>query len=290
MSMLLSLRPSAWEEPGYSAALAEGNFGSDHDEPAFTLPILPRSASFLELLLQHAAVDLELASAVIALDPGLAYGTLRLANRALTDDCNRIWQFPVAVVSAGKGALEGLVANAPRSRNERGKPERLERLISDAVSRACVAQVLSRELGSCHPRMCFLAGLLLELPVLASLSFLSPAVYPATMIADMCHSLPAAIVRAVFACRDLDRNADCMTAIALIGDAVLQARSYPDPGSRLRELSSSALWSPWSGTSQLQRSRLLRGCFETAGWAAANLYSVDPWNFMAKLENPKAWV
>src|ERR1035441_7969629 len=49
--------------------------------PLLCLPILTRSASLLNLLLQDGAVDLELTSSVVALDPGLAFTTLQLANR-----------------------------------------------------------------------------------------------------------------------------------------------------------------------------------------------------------------
>ena len=64
--------------------------------PAVLLPLRTHSASLLTLLFQDGAVDLELANSVVALDPGLAFATLQLANR---DRCgenspNRRFRWP----------------------------------------------------------------------------------------------------------------------------------------------------------------------------------------------------
>src|ERR1035438_3192530 len=63
---------------------------------AVDLELTARSASLLNLLLQDGAVDLELTSSVVALDPGLAFTTLQLANRERREEDELIWQFPLA--------------------------------------------------------------------------------------------------------------------------------------------------------------------------------------------------
>jgi hypothetical protein len=291
MSMLASPRSRVRERLDQCTVLPWRSHSDRTDEPLFELPILQRSMSFLKLLLQDGAIDLELASSVVALDPGLAYGTLRLANQDLPDDCDRIWQLPLAVVTAGRDALEQLLTTTVQvTPCALSKQAPMEKLISDAVARACVAQLLARELGSPHPRKCFLSGLVLELPAMARLSIPAGLISPAVMVPDMCHSLPAAIVRAVLAhCGEERSPTDTMVAMVLIADAVLRALSSSNPAPRLQELSARSLWRPWGGMSQLQRSGLLNRCCEMARWAAGNVYGMDPWNFMARLERPKAW-
>ncbi len=232
MSMLASPRSRVRERFDQCDVLPWRNLPDRTEEPLFELPILQRSISFLNLLLQDGAIDLELACSVIALDPGLAYGTLRLANRDLIDDCDRIWQLPLAVVTAGREALEQLLRDTVHI--IRGAPleqDPFEKLVTDAVSRACVAQLLARELGSAHPRKCFLCGLLLELPTIARLSVPARLISPAVLVPDMCRSLPAVIVRAVLA-RQVEEpiSSDCMAVIVLIADAVLQALNHPNAG------------------------------------------------------------
>ncbi len=84
------------------------------DLPAVVLPLLTRSSGLLNLLFQDGTVDLELASSVVALDPGLAFGTLQLANRDRVGKSNPIWLFPLAVVAAGRDLMLQLVNQAPR--------------------------------------------------------------------------------------------------------------------------------------------------------------------------------
>src|SRR5664280_1072878 len=82
--------------------------------PLLCLPILTRSASLLNLLLQDGTVDLELTSSVVALDPGLALTTLQLANRERRDGDEATWQFPLAVAASGQHCLLQAVNRAPK--------------------------------------------------------------------------------------------------------------------------------------------------------------------------------
>ena len=139
---------------------------SASDAPGFHLPILARSAALLQTLLQDAIIDLELASSVITLDPGLAYQVLRLANRNVPDDRDRIWQLPLAIVTAGRANLDELLDRSVQLDPAGSRESVMQSLITEAVLRACLAHSLARELGSCSPRKCFLSGLLFDLPAL----------------------------------------------------------------------------------------------------------------------------
>lgn len=270
------------------------NWGCESDgmgESSFQLSILQRSASLLRMLLQDGVIDLELASSVIALDPGLTYGTLQLANRDLRDDCDRIWQLPPAVITAGRDALCQLLESSVQigciGSSRRGQ---LFKLTSDAVSRACVAYFLARELGSCHPRKCFLAGLMLEFPVMVRLSCPARLTSPAMLVPDMCHSLPAVIVKAILARQAREKShGEGIVALALLADEILPAPPGPGAEAWLEELSGGPLWRPWAGISQVQRSRLLKQSRQLTTWVAENLYVMNPWHFMARLERSKAW-
>ena len=81
------------------------------DLPLPQLPILARSAALLKLLLQDGTVDLELTNSVIALDPGLALGTLQAASLESQGE-DEIWQLPLAVVAAGCDRLLLMANNA----------------------------------------------------------------------------------------------------------------------------------------------------------------------------------
>ena len=261
------------------------------DETGFNLPILDRSAAFLSLLLQDGAIDLELASSVIALDPGLAYGTLRLANGNLPETCDRIWQLPLAVVTAGRDALQHLLDTSIKI-GLSGEPPcaQLRQVMTRAVERGCVAQYLAREAGCCHPKKTFLAGLLLELPILVQMTEPSLANSPATLFSSMCRTLPAPVVRAALVQHaDEATEGDPLVALVLIADAVIQARSSPEPAAWLEELSCRPVWLCLGEMPQLQRARMLGGGCEMAAWAVANCERIAPWNFMSRLERLRAW-
>lgn len=257
------------------------------------LPLLTRSASLLTLLLQDGAVDLELAGAVIGLDPGLAFGTLQLANRERVEGEDPIWQLPLAVVAAGREALQQLLQRAPRIEcgSNVGKARSLCKLVANAAARASVAHLLARELGSSIPRKSYLCGLLFELPAIVRLG--APAISQAVLLSAMCRTLPAAMVRAAMVGMADDGEqppSDPLLAIVLIADAVLAAEAEPSSQTAsLEELAASPLWHCWQAADAQQRKFLLGHCCEMARWARANLHDMDPWEFMARLERRNPW-
>ena len=81
--------------------------------PLVILPVRTRSVSLLKLLLRDSAIDLELASSVVGLDPGMAFGALQLANAQRHQGDDPIWQLPLAVVEAGRELLGYLRSTRP---------------------------------------------------------------------------------------------------------------------------------------------------------------------------------
>jgi hypothetical protein len=270
--------PNPAPRPGRSAALV--------------LPLLTRSVPLLTLLLHDSAVDLELAGAVIGLDPGLAFGTLQLANRDRGEGDDPIWQLPLAVVAAGSEELQRLLQRAPRIEvsGEAGKTGRLSRLAESAVARASVAHLLARELGGAIPRKSYLAGLFFELPDMARHT--APAISQAALLPAMCHTLSAALVRAAMAGKadDQEPPRDPLLAIGLIADGLLTAMAEPASlSASLEELAAGPFWHCWTAIDAGQRTFLLGHCCELARWARANLHGMDPWEFMARLERRNPW-
>ena len=250
----------------------------------FRLPILARSVALLRVLLQDGIVDLELVSSVIALDPGLTYRVLQLANRDLPDDRDRIWQLPLAIVTAGRENLDELLDEAWQIEFVDSERSVAQSLITEAVLRAALAQALACELASCSPRKCFLSGLLFELPALVTFSDPVRIDSHAMLLSDMCHSLPVAIVRAALA--EIASKAgptDSMSAIVLIAQELLQAGRLGDLS--LEDLAGQPFWRPWSSLPMLQRRKILYRCSAIMAWVSKNLYHVHPWEFMAQLEN-----
>jgi hypothetical protein len=270
---------------------ATGKGESYAQAAVLVLPLGTRCASLLTLLLQDGAVDLELASSVVALDPGLAFGTLQLANGNRNEGSDPVWQLPMALVAAGREALQQLVQRAPKieASNPASNRTRLSNLTSGAVMRACVAHLLARELGGCNPRKSYLSGLLLELPALAR--FASPVASQVQLLATMCGALPAGIIRAAMGttAEEENRPTDPLAAAALIADAVIRARAEGLPTGAMEELASTPLWHYWNETDTRQRTALLGHCCETAKWASAKLGHMDPWEFMARLERHNVW-
>jgi hypothetical protein len=248
----------------------------------------------LKLLFQDGAIDLELASSVVALDPGLAFGTLQLANRDRVGEGNPIWQLPLAVVAAGRDLTLQLVSQAPRLElsASSGRSE-LRQLYSDAVLRAGVAHLLTRELGKGDPRKSFLAGLLLELPALIKVAWAGHSISPTALLASMCCSLPSGVVTAALAGpASADENDPLapVGAIARIADALIASLARGSSGAgALEKLAAGPLWRFWDETGSRQRRCLLSHALRLAKWASDNLYKMDPWEFMARLERRKSW-
>jgi hypothetical protein len=259
---------------------------------AVRFPILSSSAAFLRLLLQDGAVDLELASSVVALDPGLAFGTLQLANRELPDGTDRLWQLPSAVVTAGREGLEQLLEDAPlvESCGNHLCVAGLRKVIANSVSRACVAHLLTRELGSSNASKCYLSGLLFDLPALTRRRSPDSLLSSVVLLSSMCRSLPAVIVRLSLA-QPLEEPdpSDPLIAIVLIADRLVRATDLADAKPRFEELSTLALWHRWESIPTLQRAALLKRCCGLLSWASANLYKLNPWEFLARLERRKSW-
>jgi HDOD domain-containing protein len=269
--------------------------------PLLCLPILTRSASLLNLLLQDGTVDLELTSSVVALDPGLAFTTLQLANRERRDEEEAIWQFPLAVVAGGQHRLLQAVNQAPKIESYSSIRTRAElrQLWLRAVVRACLARVLSQQLGGPNPRQAFLAGLLFELPALARLAFPSiPAQDPGLQSASR-ESLPpeidAAIAQArrhtgVYAHAE-ERAQSSLSARLLLAELLLgcTAREPAQGSAKGRDLAASSAWRCWEETSMEQRHALLDRCCALAPWASANAPTMNPWEFTARLERSKGW-
>jgi hypothetical protein len=257
------------------------------------LPVVTRSVSLLTLLLQDSAVDLELASSVVGVDPGLAFGTLYLANRERKEDCDPIWQLPQAIVAAGREALELLLQRCPRieSWKDPAARARAGKLAEDAVVRACIMHFLARELGSANPRKSYLCGLLFEVPALAQLS--SPPVSQTALLSMMCRTLPSGIVRAAVAKptgNKEDGTSDPLVATALAADAVLRAKAATaESADSIRQLTDRPFWLCWKQADALQRAALLNRCGDVAEWARASLRGADPWAFMARLERCRPW-
>ena len=267
--------------------------------PLLCLPVLTRSASVLNLLLQDGMVDLELTSSVVALDPGLAFTTLQLANRERRDGDALIWQFPLAVVAGGQRSLLQAVNQAPtiESCSSTKIREKLRQLWVRSVVRSCLARVLSQQLGGVNPRQAFLAGLLFELPALVQLAFPSaPAPHLGLQTASS-ESLPPEIDAAITQARDLaqfDGNgqpqsplaASVLLAELLVGHTMRES----SPVHRtFRELASHSAWQCWEETTLYQRHVLLDRCCALARWATANAPGMNPWEFTARLERSKGW-
>jgi hypothetical protein len=291
MNLAAPARPLA-RPPVAIQSEVDSNASSRYAQSALVLPLLTRSLSLLTLLLQDSAVDLELAGAVIGLDPALAFGTLQLANRDRGEGEDPIWQIPLAVVAAGREALQQLLQRAPRIEcsGHMGKQTRLCRLASHAAARASVAHLLARELGNCIPRKAYLSGLLLDLPAMVRL--VTPEISPAALLPAMCRALPAAMVRAAMGLADDDQEPprDPLLAIGLIADAVLGAVAEPSSlPAALEVLAAGPLWHCWQASSAEQRTFLLEQCCQLTTWARANLEDIDPWEFMARLERRNGW-
>ena len=263
------------------------------------LPVLTRSISLLTLLLQDSAIDLELASSVVALDPGLSFGTLQLANAKRAEAGDPVWQLPMAVVEAGREALLQYVQRVPRVElvEQPARRRLLERLAADAVVRAGIAHLLVRELGGCAPRKAFLSALLFELPLLAYSG--QPLLCPAeALLPAMCRILPAGFVRVAMVgdCEESVTGEPLIAAVLLAegllrarAKARLQAEGDAAEPEQFEDLASVPLWTCWNEAGSDQRNALLHRGWQIAAWAEANLHRLDPWEFIARLESRNLW-
>ncbi len=267
--------------------------------PLLCLPILARSDSLLNLLLQDGTVDLELTSSVVALDPGLAFTTLQLANRERRGEDALIWQFPLAVVACGQLRLLQAVNQAPKIESYSSTKIRaqLRQLWVRSVVRSCVVRVLTQQLGGGNPRQAFLAGLLFELPALVQLAFPSDSAPHLGLQAAWRESLPPEIDIAITQARDIaqvdgsGRPQSPLAASILLAELLVGHTMHePSPShGKGRELVSHPAWQCWEETTIYQRHGLLDRCCALARWAAANAPGMNPWDFTARLERSKGW-
>ena len=253
----------------------------------------------LNLLLQDGTVDLELTSSVVALDPGLAFTTLQLANRERRGEDELIWQFPLAVVACGQLRLLQAVNQAPKIESCSSTKIRaqLRQLWVRSVVRSCLARVLSQQLGGVNPRQAFLAGLLFELPALVQLVFPSAPARHLGLQTARCESLPPEIDAAITQARDLaqfDSNgqpqsplaASILLAELLVGHTMRESSSGHRKG---RELVSHSAWQCWEETSHRATPCAVGSLRQLARWATANAPGMNPWEFTARLERSKGW-
>jgi HDOD domain len=258
------------------------------DLPTFALPILSRSGALLSLLLQDGTVDLELTSAVVALDPGLALGTLQLANLERNGD-GEIWQLPLAVVAAGCDRLLAMVNSALRveSSYDCGTGARFRQLYLRGVERACIAEWLTHVLGAGSPMPAYVAGLLSGLPRMASLA---DAKSPELLRCEM--EIPPG-ARCSAGAAPLGRMAGCtpLAASVLLADRVLElpGREITESSPQLQKLAACTLWEAWDSCRMQDRCRLLMQGEKLGRWVAANAPRLSPWDFMARLHRRKSW-
>ena len=253
----------------------------------FVLPVLARSANFLELLLQEPAIDVELTSSVVLLDPGLAFNVLQLANPEAADE-NFLWQLSGALVAAGRERMLNLLECVPRisleSRSATGR--KLLRLAQTAVARGCVARMLARELGGCHARKSFLTGLLFELPAMIKLACPDENGDEIRLQPWLQGSLPGRLTQG--ATEDLEGpacNQEALLATTRIAEALLRRETIGAPANA----AGLDAWHPWPGLTMSRRHALLDRCCKLALWAEANVYRLHPWDFVSRLERQNPW-
>ncbi len=259
------------------------------DFPVLDLPILTRSAALLTLLLRDGTVDLELTSSVVALDPGLAFGTLRVANLERNGE-GEIWQLPPAVVAAGCDRLLAMVTSALKveSSYDCGTGARLRQLYARCVQRACIAEMLTNILGNANPKQSYLAGLLFGV-----LGTPNPekAALPLALRSVLSDSLPDGRLAAVTGSSSAVGERNPIAASVFIANALLDLPEGENSKSsqQIQRLAASRLWEAWEERTGPERQQLLRQAWKLAGWAAANAPRLSPWEFMARLHRHKSW-
>ena len=262
------------------------------DFPILGLPILTRSAALLTLLLQDGTVDLELTSSVVALDPALAFGSLQLANLERNGE-GEIWQLPLAVVAAGCDRLLAMVNGALKveTNYDCATSERFRQLYLRCVQRACIAELVSNQLGNANPKRSYLAALLFGLPGTSSPT--GPRIPALSVVVDSPWqgSLPESALCAVGSSAMAAGKRNPMAASVLISAAVLELPNTDSAESfeSIQRLADSPLWESWSECPMRERQQLLRQGCKVAKWAAANAPRLSPWEFLTRLHRHKSW-
>jgi len=262
--------------------------------PILGLPILSRSAALLTLLLQDETVDLELTSSVVALDPGLAFGTLQAANLERNGE-GEIWQFPLAVVAAGCDRLQGMVNSALKVESSFacGTSAKLRQLYVRCVQRACIAELLSNLLGNANPKQSYVAGLFFELPGLTNLAGSKNPAFSAALKSALSGSLrgDGLTAAAGLSTTEEERPRNPIAASVLIANWLLELPEDENPESSepIRRLAASPVWEFWDGCGMHQRRQLLCQGRKLGKWAAANAPRLSPWDFTARLQRRQSW-
>lgn len=260
--------------------------------PLVCLPILTRSAALLTLLLDDAAVDVELVNSIVVLDPGLAFATLQLASPDGEAATGVSHSLPLAVVAAGRDQLLEVVRRA--SLLDAGLTSdakaHLQRLFLRSARRACVALFLGRELGDVEPDQCYLAGLLSNLPGMVALTanrdlVLAQITLQKALRSSLQPEVFAAISEA--AATSPKRPCSAISASLSIANSMLEPADGEDPR-HLATLAASPLWAPWASTTLHRRTLLLGKCCAVAAWAAAQVQRLAPWEFATRLQR-KLW-
>jgi hypothetical protein len=248
-------------------------------------PILTRSAALLTLLLQDGTVDLELASSVIALDPGLAFGTLQVANLERNGE-GQVWQLPLAVVAAGCDRLLMVVNMAMKveSSYDCGTSARLRQLYLRCVQRACIAELLTSLRGSADPKRSYVAGLLFCLPgMLGRKHAINPA-----LSSKVLGALPDNLW---IGSATTGEECDPIATSVLLANGVLELPEGEKLESswQTQRLAESALWGSGDESTTRERCKLIsQGC-KLAKWAEANASRLSPWDFLSRLHRHKSW-
>ena len=255
------------------------------------LPVLARSAALLKLLLQDGAVDLELTTSVIALDPGLALGTLQAASLENYGE-DEIWQLPLAVVAAGCDRLLAIVNGALKveSSFDCTTSRKLRQLYLRGVQQACIAQMLTGILRGANPKRSYVAGLLFGLPSVLSLSDARNQMsFPAAHAPfGRCQ---AALWTLVAGSSSTAAERNPVAASVLLANQVLElpGAEHPERSELTHTLVVSPLWESWDECTTQARCQFLAQAEKLGKWAAANAPRLSPWEFMARLDRHKAW-
>ena len=259
------------------------------DVPVPGLPVLSRSAALLALLLQDGTVDLELTSSVVALDPGLAFGTLQLANLERNGE-GEVWQLPLAVVAAGCDRLLEMVNSALKveSNYDCGTSARFRRLYLRAVQRACLAEFFASELGNANPKQAYVAGLLFGLPGTQGRKASQSRAFSVEASAKLSGTLPARVGIGPSVTGE-EHNAVAASVLLANGLLELLENEKAEPSWQMQRLAASPLWSSREELTSRERNQLLVQGSNLAKWAAANAPRLSPWEFMTRLCRHKSW-
>jgi len=267
--------------------------GYEPFEPSILdLPILTRSAELLNLLLQDGTVDLDLASSVVSLDAGLAFMVLQLANRDRGTGDVAIWQLPMAIVAGGQQRILRSLNRAPRIETALGPRigAHLLQLSVRAVVRGAIAQVVAVQLGGVNLRQAFLGGLLFELPGMVQMTAGSRSLALQRVLRTaLDESLPPELATVIAdGSAERERPRTSLAAAIVLADAFSEhALGKSSPGNG--KLDDWAQWQCGQAGNAGQWHRLTDRCFQLARWVAANVQTIAPWEFAAKVGRNSDW-